>query len=264
MATWPTTADGSHRPRVQSPRVREPQSPRHDYRNRRADMSRLTTQTPHAPRKRTKKPPLNLQTLDDVTLLELLLGGRSKGTGRNRAEELLGFGGGVDGLSRLGPTLLAQHPGLGQARATRLAAAFELGARRFRTDVTRQRIDSLDAVIAWAKPKLLGLDHEEMWVLSLDGRNALYSSRRVGQGGLHGIALTAKDILRPALRDGASSIVLVHNHPSGDPSPSPEDIRMTRAVVSACNAVGLPLLDHVVVAREGAASLLALGVVPPR
>jgi DNA repair protein RadC len=110
----------------------------------------------------------------------------------------------------------------------------------------------------------LPLDHEEMWLLSLDGRSALGSSRRVGQGGLHGLALTAKDILRPALRDGASAIVLVHNHPSGDPTPSPEDVSMTRAVVSACSAVGLPLLDHVIVAREGAASLLAQGVIPAR
>jgi DNA repair protein RadC len=101
-----------------------------------------------------------------------------------------------------------------------------------------------------------------MWLLSLDGRNVLANSRRIGQGGLHGLAITAKDILRPALRDGASGIVLVHNHPSGDPSPSTEDVQMTRAVVTACGAVGLPLLDHVVVAREGATSLLALGVVP--
>ena len=205
-----------------------------------------------------------MQSLDDATLLELILGRSRNGEGLRRARELLGFGGGVDGLARLGPTLLAQHPGLGQVRATRLAAAFELGARRFQKAAPRTRIDSLDAVLNWARPKLLALDHEEMWVLSLDGRNALCGCRRVGQGGLHGLALTAKDILRPALRDGASCIVLVHNHPSGDPAPSPEDIRMTRAVVTACNAVGLPLLDHVVVARDGAASLLALGVVPAR
>jgi DNA repair protein RadC len=201
-------------------------------------------------------------SLDDAELLLLLLGKSRSHDGLFRARELLGFCGGIEGLARMGPTLLARQPGLGPVRAQRLVAAFELGERRLRRAVPRTRFESLAAVVAWANPRLLPLDHEEMWLLSLDGRNALTSCRRVGQGGLHGCALTAKDILRPALRDGASSIVLVHNHPSGDPTPSTEDIRMTRAITSACVAVGLPLLDHVIVAHEGASSLLALGVVP--
>jgi DNA repair protein RadC len=230
----------------------------------RSEMVKPTESHPNRCRKSFRKSSNDLHHLDDTALLELLLGRGAKGEGKQWATELLGFGGSLDGLARLSPALLAQHPGLGVVRATRLAAAFELGARRFRTSVSRRRIDSLESVVDWARPNLLGLDHEEMWVLSLDGRNALLASRRTGQGGLHGLALTAKDILRPALRDGASSIVLVHNHPSGDPTPSPEDIRMTRSVVSACNAIGLPLLDHVVVAREGHASLLSLGVIPAR
>lgn len=206
----------------------------------------------------------DLGALDDAALLQLLLGKTREGQGLLQARELLGYGGGVEGLARLGPIVLARLPGLGQNRANRLAAAFELGQRRYRASAPRLRIDSLDAVLSWARPRLLPLDHEEMWLLSLDGRSALGTSRRVGQGSLHGLALTAKDILRPALRDGASSIVLVHNHPSGDPTPSPEDVSMTRSVVTACSAVGLPLLDHVIVAREGAASLLAQGVIPSR
>ena len=98
-----------------------------------------------------------------------------------------------------------------------------------------------------------------MWLLSLDGRNGLKSARRIAQGGMHACALTTRDVLAPALRDAASAIVLVHNHPSGDPRPSPEDVSMTRAVASACEVVGVPLLDHVVVARGGAASLLDSG-----
>jgi DNA repair protein RadC len=68
--------------------------------------------------------------------------------------------------------------------------------------------------------------------------------------------------LRVALRDGASGLVVVHNHPSGDPKPSCEDVSMTACLVEACDAVGLPLLDHVIVARGGAASLFELGVLP--
>ncbi len=107
----------------------------------------------------------------------------------------------------------------------------------------------------WARPRLAALEHEEVWLLSLDGKYGLKSARRIAQGGLHGCALLTRDVLSPALRDGASAIVLVHNHPSGDPTPSPEDIAMTRAVRAAGELVGIPLLDHVVVARSGARSI---------
>ena len=94
-----------------------------------------------------------------------------------------------------------------------------------------------------------------MWLLSLDGRYGLKSARRIAQGGLHGCALLTRDVLGPALRDGASAFVLIHNHPSGDPAPSAEDIAMTRAVRAAGELVGVPLIDHVVIARGGACSL---------
>jgi DNA repair protein RadC len=116
-------------------------------------------------------------------------------------------------------------------------------------------VGSFEAVERWARPRLVALDHEEVWLLGLDGRNGLRSSRRIAQGGAHGCALTPRDVLAPALREGASAIVLVHNHPSGDPTPSPEDLAMTEAVARACQVVGIPLLDHVVVARSGAASI---------
>jgi DNA repair protein RadC len=121
-------------------------------------------------------------------------------------------------------------------------------------------IGSFESVAAWARPRLAWLDHEEVWLLALDGRNGLKSAQRIAQGGLHGCALTPRDVLRPAVRDGASAFVLVHNHPSGDPAPSPEDVEMTRAVAIAADVVGVPLLDHVVIARGGAESLLDLGV----
>jgi DNA repair protein RadC len=120
----------------------------------------------------------------------------------------------------------------------------------------RAVFDCFEQVVRWARPRLGTLEHEEVWLLSLDGRYGLKSARRIAQGGLHGCALLTRDVLSPALRDGASAIVLVHNHPSGDPTPSPEDIAMTRAVRAAGELVGIPLIDHVVVSRSGACSLL--------
>ncbi len=203
-----------------------------------------------------------VHTLADVDLLAILLGsGVEGGSARALAALLLDRSGGLEGLTRLGPHALSDQRGIGPAKAARVAAALELGRRAgLGLLATSGRvIGSFESVVAWARPRLAWLEHEEVWLLALDGRNALKSAQRVAQGGLHGCALTPRDVLRPAVRDAASAFVLVHNHPSGDPSPSPEDVEMTRAVAIGGDVVGIPLLDHVVIARGGAESLLELG-----
>ncbi|HVY47879.1 MAG TPA: JAB domain-containing protein, partial [Minicystis sp.] len=122
-------------------------------------------------------------------------------------------------------------------------------------------LKSSDEVAAYAKARLGPLDHEQMWVFALDGRNGLRAVRRVAEGGLHGCSVAARDILRAALQDAASALVLVHNHPSGDPAPSVEDVAMTRIVESAAACVGTPLVDHVIVTSDGRhSSMLDLGL----
>src|SRR5262249_14835030 len=103
------------------------------------------------------------------------------------------------------------------------------------------------------------LDHEQIWALSLDGRNGLRASRRVAEGGLHGCSIDPRDVLRAVVRDAASAFVLVHNHPSGDPTPSGEDLELTRRIARAADTLGTPLVDHVIVAGGGHASLYDLG-----
>jgi len=200
-----------------------------------------------------------VETLSDEDLLSLLLG--TGAVGRSVTElsrRLLEDNLGLEGLSRLGVHGLSRQHGLGPAKAARVAAALELGRRALTSlsAIERLELGSFDKVARWAGPRLCTLEHEEVWLLSLDGRNGLKSARRIAQGGMHACALTTRDVLTPALRDSASAIVLVHNHPSGDPRPSPEDVSMTHAVARACEVVGVPLLDHVIVARGGAASLL--------
>ncbi len=198
-----------------------------------------------------------VQTLADVDLLALLLGTGSVGESVTlSAAALLEGSGGLEGIARLGPHGLARK-GIGPAKATRIAAAVELGRRALLRVLAEERVvfDCFEQVVRWARPRLAALEHEEVWLLSLDGKYGLKCARRIAQGGLHGCALLTRDVLSPALRDGASAIVLIHNHPSGDPTPSPEDIAMTRAIRSAGELVGIPLLDHVVVARGGASSL---------
>jgi DNA repair protein RadC len=142
-----------------------------------------------------------------------------------------------------------------RACARRLAAAFELGRRAASDTAMPTSIASSADVATWASRRLSGLDHEELWLLALDGRSRLRAVRCVAKGGLHGMGVRAADPLRLALRAAASGFVLVHNHPSGDPTPSPEDIAFTRRVAAAAVVVGMPLLDHVVVAQEGFSSV---------
>ena len=169
--------------------------------------------------------------------------------------------GGLRGISRLRPSALIR-PGLGQLQAGRLHVALELG-RRLVLEPTRLPLErplDPELVARWACPRLGSLPHEEVWVLCVDGRSILRSSWLVGRGGIHGCSLLPRDVLGPVCRESASGFVLVHNHPSGDPSPSPEDIDLTRALRAASVLVGSPLLDHVIVAGLRHTSLASLGL----
>jgi DNA repair protein RadC len=200
-------------------------------------------------------------SLSDTELLVLLLATGAVGQPvACVAQALLADVGGLERLERVGAYRLAQQRGIGAIKATRLLAAIELGRRVTLRSLSDERevVGSFEAVAAWARPRLAGLDHEEVWLLCLDAKNALRSARRIAQGGLHGCALRPADVLRPALEEAASGIVLVHNHPSGDPTPSAADIEMTQALLEACQILGVYLLDHVIVARSGATSLREL------
>ncbi|HKQ67728.1 MAG TPA: DNA repair protein RadC [Polyangiaceae bacterium] len=204
-------------------------------------------------------------TLADAELVAVLLGTGEKGRPVMRvASELLEQSGGLLGLLRLGPHAVAQLRGVGLVKAARIAAGFELGRRVvLRSAVCpRPNLASSAEVARWARLRLSELDHEQVWVLALDGRNGLRAARRVAEGGLHGCSVEPRDVLRAALREAASAFVLVHNHPSGDPTPSDEDIELTNTVARAAAVIGTPLVDHVIVASGGHTSLFDLGVVP--
>jgi DNA repair protein RadC len=206
-----------------------------------------------------------IASLGDAELLAVLLGtgltGRPVGL---VAAGLLERAGSLEQLTRLGPAAIAEHAGVGNAKALRVAAALELGARVARRGCRdgTSVFASSSAVAARMGPELRCLVHEEMWVLCLDGRNHLRAARRVAQGGLHGCAVMPRDVLRMGLYEAASAIVLVHNHPSDDPLPSLEDMSMTRRIVEASAMVGVPLVDHVIVTPSGKySSMLDLGVI---
>jgi DNA repair protein RadC len=201
--------------------------------------------------------------LSDAELLALALGRLNKGADPiQSAHQLLTRAGGLRGLLRLSPRGLRKSHDLSGTLATRLVALLALGRRASQDALLNypRRPLTCSEVEAWARPKLAGLEHEEVWVLGVDARSTLTSTRQVGRGGMHGCGLLPRDILTPVVRDAAAGFVLVHNHPSGDPSPSQEDIELTRVLQNASASLCIPLIDHVIVAREGARSFFELGL----
>jgi DNA repair protein RadC len=210
---------------------------------------------------------VGVDALADAELVALVLGtGSAAEPVHVLAQALLDDMGGVRGLARAGLGELAARRGLGPAKGARLAAATELGKRLFEASSRREGVpfSDPDAVDAWARPRLATLEHEELWGLALDGRRRLRAARRIAVGGLHGIHVLARDPLRAMIREGASSFVLVHNHPSGDSHPSEDDLRFTERIAAAAEVVATPLLDHVVIGSPGYTSLLNAGLFVPR
>ncbi len=202
---------------------------------------------------------MGVDALGDAELLAIVLGTGYPGVPVNvLAEVLLDEHGGLPGIARAGLGEIAQRTGVGIAKGARIAAAVELGRRAALAaslDLVA-RLPNRAAVEAWARPRLATLDHEELWLLALDGHHGLRAARRVASGGIHGLHVAARDPLRVALREAATGFVLVHNHPSGDPEPSDEDVEFTRTVAGAAGVVGVPMFDHVIVARRRSVSIV--------
>lgn len=159
-------------------------------------------------------------------------------------------------LSRLEPLALASRVGLPPKAALRLAAAFALG-RRVETArwVRAGSLQSSEGVFQLMAPKLRGLERETLYVLLLDGKHRLKDCQRVSEGTLTSSLVHPREVFAPALRARAAAVIAVHNHPSGDPEPSTEDLAVTRRLSEAGRLLGVPLLDHVVVGRGNHVSL---------
>jgi DNA repair protein RadC len=195
--------------------------------------------------------------LSDAELLALLL--RTGGPGRaaqSLASELLARHDGVAGLARTGPAELRQTAGIGPAKSASLLAALELGRR-----LATRRLRTGDAIRGPADvhrhfhARLRDAPHERFLVLLLDGRHRVLREATASQGTLTASLVHPREVFRPALREGAAAVILVHNHPSGDPTPSREDREVTERLVQVGEILGVPVLDHVIVAERGYVSL---------
>lgn len=195
-------------------------------------------------------------------LMALVWGSGTPGrSARDLAEDALARHDGLPGLAVAAPAELCQVPGIGPARAAQLAAAFELG-RRALTDwpsarwTIRAPRDLADRLL----PEMGRLEREELRVVLLSARNTVMAVERIYQGSVSTALVRVGELFRDAVRRHAAGIIVVHNHPSGDPTPSPEDLHLTAETVAAGRLLDVPVLDHLVIGHDAFVSLRDRGI----
>jgi DNA repair protein RadC len=215
----------------------------------------------HGPRERLDE--VGPAALSDSELVALLLrtGGR-RADALSLAEDLLTRLGGLGGLaSARGGDL--RSDGIGPAKSASLEAALELSRRLATRRLQRgDRVSGPSDVFRHFHARLRDEAHERFMVLLLDGRHRVLREEVISQGTLTASLVHPREVFRPALREAAAALVLVHNHPSGDPSPSREDREVTERLRHAGEVLGIPVLDHVIVADQGFVSLRDEGLLP--
>lgn len=197
------------------------------------------------------------EALGDAELIAILVGSGARGhSAVDAARAILAGAGGLVGLGRMDRHEMTDLHGVGPVIAARILAAVEIGRRlgERRRPPDRRFRSSRDIYEAY-RHRLAHLDQEVFWVVILDARHRPIREVRVAMGGLSSCGVEAREVFRPAIRAGGAKVVLLHNHPSGDPRPSRDDITISRRLVQAGRILGLEILDHLVIASEGYASL---------
>jgi DNA repair protein RadC len=195
--------------------------------------------------------------LSNQELLAILLRtGAAKESALAMASRLLAQREGLVGLAQTGFAELCAQRGLGEAKAAQVQAALELGKRLVATQPQeRAQIRTPEDVANLLQGEMGLLAQEHLRVLLLNTRNQVLASSEVYRGNVHTAVVRIGELFREALRHNAPAIVLVHNHPSGDPTPSPEDIAMTKQAIAAGELLDVEVLDHVVLAQGRFASM---------
>ncbi|HXX60236.1 MAG TPA: DNA repair protein RadC [Candidatus Sulfotelmatobacter sp.] len=200
--------------------------------------------------------------LSAAELIGLVWGSGSPGRSAIQvATEALARAGSLSQLAAASPPELEAIPGIGDARAAQLAAAFELG-RRLLADWPTGRLtvrapgDLADRLIL----QMGRLEREELRVVALNTRNAVLAIETVYRGNVSTALVRVGELFRDAIRQHAAGLILVHNHPSGDPTPSPDDLHLTAEAVAAGRLLDVPVLDHLIIGHEAFVSLRDRGI----
>ena len=200
-------------------------------------------------------------SLGDNELLALVIGqGSRQGGALSVANALLAAHGGLHGLVRGAPDDLSRVAGIGGARAVQILAALELGRRTLtRGSSARVQLRNAREAAAYLLPRFGWRPVEQFGVILLDSRHRVTRTTVLVSGTLNTSIVEPREVFREAAIGGAAAIVAFHNHPSGDPSPSPEDVELTRRLAAAGVLMGIDLVDHIVLGDARYCSLKELG-----
>ena len=216
----------------------------------------------HRARLRTRLLEGGAEALADYEVLEyLLFGAFRQGDTKPIAKALMARFGSLSGVLNATPGALQQVKGMGPTSVAALKAVALAARRMARSEVRQQPVlSSWQALLDYLTIDMAHLTVERVRVLYLDTRNRLVLDDHVGDGSIDEAAIHPREVIRKALDIGSSALILVHNHPSGDPSPSRADIQITQRIAEAGRLLGIVVHDHVIIGREGHTSLRAKGL----
>jgi DNA repair protein RadC len=199
--------------------------------------------------------------LGDNELVALVIGSGSVRNGALAvANELLRTSGALHGLARATCDDLAQVAGIGPAKAAKLVAALELGRRTVaHAPRARVRLSTPREAASFLMPAFGSRRVEQFGVVLLDSKHRVIRTAIVAVGTLNSTVVQPRDVFREAMLGSAAAVVIFHNHPSGDPSPSPDDVELTRRLAAAGALMGIDLVDHIVLGDARYCSLKELG-----
>jgi len=192
--------------------------------------------------------------LSEAELIAILLGSGTRSISAvELAKQLLAaVDNDLNKLAMLSVKELIKFNGIGEAKAINIISALEIGRRRKDTVYQEQaKIQSSKQIYELMKAELLDLDHEEFWVVFLNRTNKVVKKEQCSSGGISGTVVDSRLIYKRAIEERACSIILVHNHPSGNLKPSQADIDLTRKMKDSGKILDIPVLDHIIFANNG-------------
>jgi len=212
------------------------------------------------PRERLKK--YGAASLSNAELLAIILRtGAASESVLNLSAKLLARFGGLSGLAKAGFGELCMERGLAEAKAAQLKAALELGRRLLSTQPEeRLAVRSPEDVANLLQAEMSLLEQEELRLVLLDTKNQVLAISQLYKGSVNTSLIKVSELFREAVRENCPALVVVHNHPSGDPTPSPEDIKITEQIVKAGKLLDIEVLDHLIIGHQRYVSLKEKGL----
>lgn len=204
------------------------------------------------------------QILSEAELIAILIGSGSKNeTAVELSKRILStVENNLNELGKLSVKELTKFKGIGEAKAISIVAAMELGRRRKDTDtIKRDKITTSNDAYLIMRSNMLDLPHEEFWLLILNRANAVIKKELISRGGVSGTVVDTKIIFKTAVEHYASSLIICHNHPSGNLKPSEADIKITKNIKEAGRIMDIPLIDHLIITDSGYYSFADEGMI---